>query len=70
MLARRLFCLRSCLRSVWFTHNRDSQPLLVGAIGLALDFQSWHTMVRKQGMTDEQAVELMVRMVLRCLTRG
>jgi hypothetical protein len=26
-------------------------------------------MVRKQGITDEQAVELMVRMV-RCVTRG
>ena len=33
------------------------------------DFQSWRTMVRKQDMTEEQAVELMVRMVL-CLTRG
>jgi AcrR family transcriptional regulator len=50
----------------WKTHN---SRLLLGAIGLALDFQSWRTMVRKQDMTDEQAVELMVRMVL-CLTRG
>jgi AcrR family transcriptional regulator len=53
----------------WKTHNGQSEPLLFGAIGLALDFYSWRTMVRKQGVTDEQAVELMVRIVL-CVTRG
>jgi hypothetical protein len=36
---------------------------------VALDFQSWRTMVRKQGMTDEQAVELMAGMV-RCAAQG
>jgi hypothetical protein len=39
--------------------------VLLGAIGLALDFQAWRAMVRTQGMSDEQAVELMVGMV-RC----
>jgi AcrR family transcriptional regulator len=39
--------------------------LLLGAIGLALDFQAWRAMVRTQGMSDEQAIELMVGMV-RC----
>ena len=53
----------------WKTHNEHSKPLVLGAIGLALDFQSWRTMTRKQGFTDEQAVRLMVRMV-RCLTRS
>ena len=53
----------------WQTHNGYARSLLIGAIGLALEFQSWRTMVRKQGMTDEQAVELMARMV-RCATRG
>ncbi len=53
----------------WEPPNSHSETLLLGAIGLALDFQSWRTMVRKQGITDEQAVELMVRMV-RCVTRG
>ncbi len=53
----------------WKTHNGQSEPLLFGAIGLALDFYSWRTMVRKQGVTDEQSVELMVRIVL-CVTRG
>ena len=37
--------------------------LLVGAIELALDFQTWRTMMRKQGLSDEQAIELMVGMV-------
>ena len=53
----------------WKIHNGQSEPLLFGAIGLALEFYSWRTMVRKQGVTDEQAVELMVRIVL-CVTRG
>ncbi len=61
--------MQRVLAAGWETHNGHSQPLLLGAIGLALDFQSWRTMVRKQGMTDEQAVELMMRMV-RCVTRG
>ena len=39
--------------------------LVLGAIGLALDFQAWRAMARTQGMSDEQAIELMVCMV-RC----
>jgi hypothetical protein len=39
--------------------------LLLGAIGFALDFQAWRAMVRTQGMSNEQAIELMVGMV-RC----
>jgi hypothetical protein len=53
----------------WKTHNGQSEPLLLGAIGLALDFQSWRTMARQQGLADEQAVELMVSMV-RCVAQG
>jgi AcrR family transcriptional regulator len=44
------------------------QPLH-GALGLALDFETWHTMVRKQGLSDEQALDLMVGM-LRCAIQG
>lgn len=40
-----------------------SHRLLLGAIGLALDFQTWRTMTRRQGLSDEQAIELMVGMV-------
>jgi len=61
--------MQRALAAGWKSHTSHSRPLLLGAIGLALDFQSWRTMVRKQDMTDEQAVELMVRMVL-CVTRG
>ena len=44
----------------------DSPPgSLRSAIGLALDFQTWRAMTRTQGMSDEQAIELMVGMV-RC----
>ena len=60
--------MKETLAVGWESAEGPPQPLL-GAIGLALDFQTWRTMVRKQGMTDEQAVELMVRMV-RCATRG
>jgi hypothetical protein len=38
----------------------------MAAIGLALDFQTWRTLVRQQGLEEDRAVELMVGMV-RCL---
>jgi AcrR family transcriptional regulator len=53
----------------WETQEGQTPSLVFGAIGVALDFQSWRTMVRKQGMTDEQAVELMAGMV-RCAMHG
>jgi AcrR family transcriptional regulator len=54
--------MQRTLAAGWETHDGHSRRLL-GAIGLALDFQSWRTMVRKQGLTDEQAIDLMVGMV-------
>ena len=51
----------------WETPDGPLQTLL-GAIGLALDFQTWRTMARQQGLNDEQAIELMVGMV-RCAVR-
>ena len=53
----------------WETREGQAPSLVLGAIGVTLDFQSWRTMVRKQGMTDEQAVELMVGMV-RCAAQS
>ena len=48
----------------------DSPPgSLLGAIGLALDFQAWRAMTRTQGMSDERAIELMVGMA-RCAAGG
>jgi AcrR family transcriptional regulator len=43
--------------------------LLHGALWMALEFQTWHTLVRQQGFDDDESIELMVRMV-RCLTHG
>ena len=53
----------------WEAREGQAPSLVFGAIGVALDFQSWRTMVRKQGMTDEQAVELMAGMV-QCAAQG
>lgn len=40
--------------------------LVRGAIGHAVDFQTWHSLVRSHGLNDRQAVEAMTAMV-RCL---
>ena len=53
----------------WETQEDRAPSLVFGTIGVALDFQSWRTMVRKQGMSDEQAVEVMVGMV-RCAAQS
>lgn len=60
--------MQRILAAGWETHGGRSGPLLLGAIGLATDFRSWRTMVRRQGLTDEEAIGLMVGMV-RCGTR-
>ena len=60
--------MKETLAVGWESADGPSQPLL-GSIGLALDFQTWRTMVRKQGLTDKQAIELMVGMV-RCTTHS
>jgi hypothetical protein len=57
------------LTADWESPNGTDAPLLVGAIGLGLDFEIWRTTVRQQGLSDEQAVELMTKMV-RCVTRA
>ena len=46
----------------------EHHEALVAAIALALDLQTWRTLVREQGLDDDRAVELMVGMV-RCLMR-
>jgi AcrR family transcriptional regulator len=56
--------MKETIASGWGPSEGISR-LLLGAIGLALDFQAWRAMVRTQGMSDEQAIELMVGMV-RC----
>ncbi len=43
--------------------------LLYGVLWMALEFQTWHTLVRQQGFDDDESIELMVSMV-RCLMHG
>jgi hypothetical protein len=56
--------MKETLVAGWESYEESSR-LVLSAIGLALDFQAWRAMVRTQGLSDEQAIELMVGMV-RC----
>jgi AcrR family transcriptional regulator len=56
--------MKETLAAGWGS-SEEPPRLLLSAIGLALDFQTWRAMVRTQGLSDEQALELMVDMV-RC----
>jgi AcrR family transcriptional regulator len=52
-----------------FEASGEQREALLAAIALALDFQTWRTLVRQQGLDQDRAVELMVKMV-RCLMRS
>ena len=44
--------------------GRDNRKILmVPALGHALDFLTWRSLVHKRGLTDEEAIELMVGML-------
>jgi AcrR family transcriptional regulator len=49
-----------------FEASGERYEALLAAIALALDFQTWRTLVRQQGLDKEKAVDLVVGMV-RCL---
>jgi AcrR family transcriptional regulator len=51
-----------------FGASGERHEALLAAIALALDFQTWRTLVRQQELSQDRAVELMVGMV-RCLMR-
>ena len=51
-----------------FGASGERHEALLAAIALALDFQTWRTLVRQQELSKDRAVELMVGMV-RCLMR-
>ncbi len=53
---------RDALMSGRRARGRVRQPL-VAAIGHALAFPTWHSLVREQGLDDAQAAELMCRLV-------
>ncbi len=60
--------MRDALADGWETDGERHEALFA-AIGLALNFQTWRTLVRQQGLNDERAIELMVGMV-RCSLRA
>ena len=60
--------MRYVLATGWGVEN-ERLALLLGTLGHALDFQTWRSLVRQQGLSDEQAVEVMVGMV-RCLVHS
>ena len=51
-----------------FGASDERHEALLAAVALALDFQTWCTLVRQQGLAEGKAAELMVGMV-RCLMR-
>ncbi len=63
-----LAMVQDILAAGWRVRGRRRE-LLLAAIGHALDFGTWRSLVRERGLDDEKAIELMVGMV-RCLVRG
>lgn len=55
--------VRQVLSEGWEVHDARRQLVHAG-VGHALDFGTWQSLVRQQGLTDDQAVEFMVRAVL------
>jgi AcrR family transcriptional regulator len=60
--------MRYVLATGWGVEN-ERLALLLAALGHALDFQTWRSLARQQGLNDEQAIKVMVGMV-RCLMHG
>jgi AcrR family transcriptional regulator len=62
--------MRNVLAAGWEQGDkRRGKRLLYGALWMALEFQTWHTLARQQGFEDDESIELMVSMV-RCLMHG
>ncbi len=62
-----LAAVRGILAAGWGARGKRRE-LLLAAVGHALDFGTWRSLVRGQGLDEGRAVELMVRMV-RCAAR-
>jgi AcrR family transcriptional regulator len=60
--------MKRALMTGWEPSDGEDSRL-TGAIGLALHFQTWRALVRREGLTDKQAIRLMVGMV-RCTASG
>ena len=62
--------MRDALAAGWEQGDqRRGKRLLHGALWMALEFQTWHTLARQQRFDDDESIELMVSMV-RCLMHG
>jgi len=61
--------MREVLAAGWEQGDGQRHKLLYGALWMALEFQTWHTLGRQQGFDDDESIELMVSMV-RCLMHG
>jgi AcrR family transcriptional regulator len=57
--------MQNVLASGWGARG-SRRTLLVAGVALAVDFGTWRSLVRRQGLSDEQAVEMMVGLV-RCI---
>lgn len=60
--------MRYVLATGWGVEG-ECLELLLAALGHALDFETWRSLVRRQGLSEERAVEVVVGMV-RCLVGG
>jgi len=62
--------MRDALAAGWEQGDgQRRQKLFYGGLWMALEFQTWHELVRQQGFGDDEVRELMVGMV-RCLMYG
>jgi AcrR family transcriptional regulator len=61
--------MRDVLAAAWGEARGERRRLLTAALDLALDFQTWRTLVRRGGIGDEEAIELMAEMVRCAMTR-
>ena len=62
--------MRNALAAGWKQGDKQRRErLLHGALWMALEFQTWHTLARQQGFDDDESIELMMSMV-RCLMHG
>ncbi|MHB8731548.1 MAG: TetR/AcrR family transcriptional regulator [bacterium] len=59
--------MRSALSAGWKIDRRD-EPVFQAALGHALDFTTWRSLVRDYGLREDQAVELMLNLVANAST--
>jgi AcrR family transcriptional regulator len=61
-LARRAALLAKCVEILEVGWN-GSHRMTAAALGHALDFRTWESLTRTQGLSDDEAIEVMIRFV-------